>query len=95
MPWQLVCEQTGCTLRVAPINRRGELIYEEFARLLGPRTRLVAVAHVSNALGTVLPVKRIVEAAHAQGAVVLVDGAQAVPHSRVDVRALGADFYAF
>jgi cysteine desulfurase / selenocysteine lyase len=95
VPWQMVCEQTGCTLKVAPINRRGELIYEEFVRLLGPRTRLVAVAHVSNALGTVLPVKRIIEAAHAHGAVVLIDGAQAVPHARVDVRALGADFYAF
>jgi cysteine desulfurase/selenocysteine lyase len=95
VPWQMVCEQTGCTLRVAPIDRRGELLYEELAGLLNPRTRLVAVAHVSNALGTVLPVKRIVDAAHAQGAVVLVDGAQAVPHSRVDVRALGADFYAF
>ena len=95
VPWQMVCEQTGCTLGVAPINRRGELIYEEFVELLNPRTRLVAIAHVSNALGTVLPVQRIAEAAHAQGAVVLVDGAQAVPHSRVDVRALGADFYAF
>jgi cysteine desulfurase/selenocysteine lyase len=95
VPWQMVCEQTGCTLKVAPINRRGELIEEEFLRFLGPRTRLVAVAHVSNALGTVLPVKRIVEAAHARGAVVVIDGAQAVPHTRVDVRALGADFYAF
>lgn len=95
VPWQMVCEQTGCTLKVAPIDRRGELIYEEFLKLLGPRTRLVAVAHVSNALGTVLPVKRIVEAAHARGAVVLIDGAQAVPHASVDVRALGADFYAF
>jgi cysteine desulfurase / selenocysteine lyase len=95
VPWQMVCEQTGCTLKVAPINRRGELIYEEFTQLLGPRTRLVAIAHVSNALGTVLPVQRIVEAAHARGAVVVVDGAQAVPHTRVDVRALGADFYAF
>jgi len=95
VPWQMVCEQTGCRLRVAPINRRGELIAEEFTQLLGPRTRLVAVAHVSNALGTVLPVKRMVDAAHAHGAAVLIDGAQAVPHSRVDVRALGADFYAF
>jgi len=95
VPWQMVCEQTGCSLKVAPIDRRGELIYEELERLLTPRTRLVAIAHVSNALGTVLPVKRIVEAAHARGAVVLVDGAQAVPHSRVDVTALGADFYAF
>jgi cysteine desulfurase / selenocysteine lyase len=95
VPWQLVCEQTGCTLKVAPINRRGELELEAFVRLLGPRTRLVAFAHVSNALGTVLPVRRMVEAAHAHGAVVLVDGAQAVPHALVDVRALGADFYAF
>ena len=95
VPWQLVCEQTGCTLKVAPINTRGELELEEFLELLGPRTRLVGVAHVSNALGTVLPVKRIIEAAHEVGAVVLIDGAQAVPHSIVDVRALGADFYVF
>ena len=95
VPWQMVCEQTGCTLKVAPIDRRGELIFDEFQKLLSPRTRLVGVAHVSNALGTVLPVKRIIDAAHAQGAVVLVDGAQAIPHSAVDVRALGADFYTF
>ena len=95
VPWQMVCEQTGCALKVAPINRRGELEFEAFKELLSPRTRLVGVAHVSNALGTVLPVKRIVEAAHAHGAVVLIDGAQAVPHSAVDVRALGADFYTF
>jgi cysteine desulfurase / selenocysteine lyase len=95
VPWQTVCEQTGATLRVAPINRRGEVPFEEFERQLGPRTRLVAIAHISNALGTVLPVKRMIEAAHAGGAVVLVDGAQAVPHAHVDVRALGADFYAF
>jgi cysteine desulfurase/selenocysteine lyase len=95
VPWQMVCEQTGCSLRVAPINRRGELETERLLELLGPRTRLVALAHVSNALGTVLPVKRIVDAAHAVGAVTLVDGAQAVPHCPVDVRALGCDFYAF
>ncbi|HET9651392.1 MAG TPA: cysteine desulfurase, partial [Usitatibacter sp.] len=95
VPWQMVCEQTGCTLRVAPINRRGEVLHEEFLALLGPRTRLAAFAHVSNALGTVLPVKRMVDAAHAHGAVVLIDGAQAVPHARVDLRALGADFYCF
>jgi cysteine desulfurase/selenocysteine lyase len=95
VPWQMVCEQTGCTLKVAPINRRGELEFEEFTRLLSGRTRLVGVAHVSNALGTVLPVKRIIEAAHAHGAVVLIDGAQAVPHTPVDVAALGADFYTF
>jgi cysteine desulfurase/selenocysteine lyase len=95
VPWQMVCEQTGASLRVAPINRRGEVPFDEFVSRLGPRTRLVALAHISNALGTVLPVKRMVEAAHAHGAVVLIDGAQAVPHSLVDVRALGADFYAF
>jgi cysteine desulfurase/selenocysteine lyase len=95
VPWQMVCEQTGCTLKVAPIDRRGELVFDEYQKLLSPRTKLVAVAHVSNALGTVLPVKRIIDAAHAQGAVVLVDGAQAVPHSAVDVRALGCDFYVF
>ena len=95
VPWQMVCEQTGCTLKVAPIDRRGELILDEYLKLLSPRTRLVAVAHVSNALGTVLPLKSIIDAAHAHGAVVLVDGAQAVPHSKVDVRALGCDFYTF
>jgi len=95
VPWQMVCEQTGATLKVAPINARGEFLYDEYLKLLSPRTKIVAVAHVSNALGTILPVKKIVDAAHAQGAVVLVDGAQAVPHSHVDVRALGCDFYAF
>jgi cysteine desulfurase/selenocysteine lyase len=95
VPWQMVCEQTGAVLKVAPIDRRGELVFDEFQKLLSPRTRLVGVAHVSNALGTVLPVKRVIDAAHAQGAVVLVDGAQAIPHSAVDVRALGADFYTF
>jgi cysteine desulfurase / selenocysteine lyase len=95
VPWQMVCEQTGAKLVVAPINRRGELEFDEYRRLLSARTRLVATAHVSNALGTVLPVKRMAEAAHAAGAVLLVDGAQAVPHIPVDVQALGADFYAF
>jgi cysteine desulfurase/selenocysteine lyase len=95
VPWQMVCEQTGCTLKVAPINRRGELQFDAFLKLLGPGTRLVAVAQVSNALGTILPIERIVPAAHAAGALVLIDGAQAVPHARVDVRALGADFYTF
>ncbi|HVN44348.1 MAG TPA: cysteine desulfurase [Steroidobacteraceae bacterium] len=95
VPWQMVCEQTGARLRVAPIDRRGEVPFDEFERRLGPRTRLVALAHISNALGTVLPVRRMVEAAHVRGAVVLIDGAQAVPHTAVDVRALGADFYTF
>jgi cysteine desulfurase / selenocysteine lyase len=95
VPWQLLREQTGAKLRVAPINESGELVMEEFERLLNERTRLVAVVHISNALGTINPVKRIVEMAHAVGAKVLVDGAQAVPHTRVDVRELGCDFYAF
>ncbi len=95
VPWQMLREQTGCTLKVAPIDQRGELELEKLLSLLSARTRLVAVAQVSNALGTVLPVKPIVEAAHARGALVLIDGAQAVPHCRVDVRELGCDFYAF
>ncbi len=95
VPWQLLCEQTGAVLRVAPIDDAGALRMDELERLLGGRTRLVAVSHVSNALGTVNPVRRIVELAHAAGARVLVDGAQAAPHFGVDVQALGCDFYAF
>jgi cysteine desulfurase/selenocysteine lyase len=95
VPWQLVCEQTGARLRVAPIDDRGELIMDEFDRLLNARTRLVAIGHVSNALGTVNPVADIARKAHAAGALILVDGAQATAHMDVDVRALGADFYAF
>jgi cysteine desulfurase/selenocysteine lyase len=95
VPWQMVRDATGCSLVVAPIDKSGELIMAEFQRLLTPRTRLVAVAHVSNALGTILPVAEIIAAAHALGVPVLLDGAQAVAHSRVDVQALGADFYAF
>ncbi len=95
VPWQLVREQTGCALVVAPIDRQGELPFEELERRLSARTRLIAVAHVSNALGTVLPVERIVAMARARGIPVLLDGAQAVPHARVDVRALDCDFFAF
>ncbi|HTY92974.1 MAG TPA: cysteine desulfurase [Steroidobacteraceae bacterium] len=95
VPWQMVRDATGCSLVVAPIDASGELLLPEFLRLLSPRTRLVAVAQVSNALGTVLPVGPIIAAAHARGVPVLVDGAQAVAHARVDVQALGADFYAF
>jgi cysteine desulfurase/selenocysteine lyase len=94
VPWQMLCEQTGARLRVAPINDAGELLLDELERLIGPRTRLVAVTHVSNVLGTINPIRRIVELAHAQGVRVLVDGAQAAPHLKVDVRALGCDFYA-
>ena len=95
VPWQMLCEEKGSKLRVAPMNDRGELLLEDFAKLLGPRTKLVSVAHVSNALGTINPVEKIIELAHAQDTPVLVDGAQAAPHREVDVRALGCDFYAF
>ncbi|HEV2729632.1 MAG TPA: cysteine desulfurase [Terriglobales bacterium] len=95
VPWQILCEEKGATLRVAPINDDGELLLEEFEKLLGPRTKIVALPHVSNALGTVNPVGRIVEIAHGRNIPVLVDGAQAVPHMKVDVQALDCDFYAF
>ena len=94
VPWQLLCREKGAHLRVLPITDEGDLRLEELERLLGPRTRLLAVAHVSNALGTVNPVAEIVARAHARGVPVLVDGAQAAPHLGVDVEALGADFYA-
>jgi len=95
VPWQMLCEITGARLRVIPMNDRGELILEEYAKLLNARTRLVAVAHVSNALGTINPVKQIIEMAHNAGAVTLIDGAQAAPHMKVDVQDLDADFYTF
>ena len=95
VPWQLLAEQTGALLVVAPIDDRGELILEEFERRLGPRTALVAVAHISNALGTIMPVREIVQMAHARGVPVLIDGAQAIAHLPVDVRELDCDFYAF
>jgi len=93
VPWQLICAERGAVLRVAPMNKRGELLVEDFARLLSSKTKLVATAHVSNSLGTINPIAEIVRLAHAKGAAVLVDGAQAAPHGPVDVRALGVDFY--
>jgi SufS family cysteine desulfurase len=95
VPWQLLAEQTGAIIRVIPINDRGELVLEEYARLLGPRTKFVAVAHVSNSLGTVNPVQEIIALAHARGVPVLVDGAQSTPHFPVNVTLLDADFYVF
>lgn len=95
VPWQLVCAQTGAVLRHVPITERGELEPGAFDALLGPRTRLAAIVHVSNALGTVNPVADMIRSAHARGVPVLLDGAQAIAHQRVDVRALDADFYAF
>jgi cysteine desulfurase/selenocysteine lyase len=95
VPWQLLGDEKGATLRVVPIDDRGDLIMEEYARLLGPRTKLVAITQVSNALGTVTPIEEIIGLAHRQNVPVLVDGAQAVPHQRVDVQALDCDFYVF
>ncbi|TVO68848.1 cysteine desulfurase [Denitromonas ohlonensis] len=95
VPWQMLCEQTGAVLKVAPVNEIGEVELDGFDALLSPRTRLVAITHISNALGSINPVAEMVEHAHAVGAVVLVDGAQAVAHQAVDMQALGCDFYAF
>jgi cysteine desulfurase / selenocysteine lyase len=95
VPWQMLCEANQAKLRVIPMNERGELILEEYEKLLNPRTRMVAVTHVSNALGTINPVKQMIEMAHRAGALVLIDGAQAAPHVKIDVQALDADFYAF
>jgi cysteine desulfurase/selenocysteine lyase len=93
VPWQILCEQTGAVLRVIPINDDGELLLDEYERLLSPRTMLVSVAHVSNALGTLNPVKRMIDLAHARGVPVLLDGAQSAPHFPVDVRELDCDFF--
>lgn len=95
VPWQMACQATGARLQVAPINDRGELDLAAFEALLGPRTRLVSVVHISNALGTINPVEEIIALAHDRGIPVLLDGAQALPHGPVDVRALDVDFYAF
>jgi cysteine desulfurase/selenocysteine lyase len=95
VPWQLLCEQTGATLRAVPISDAGELDIDAFERLLGERTRLVAVVHLSNALGTINPIKRLVALAHARGIPVLVDGAQSAPHFQVDVQDLDCDFFVF
>jgi len=95
VPWQMVAEKTGAVIKVIPVTDSGELDLEAYKKLLTPRTKMVAVVHVSNALGTVNPVKEITDLAHEAGSVVLIDGAQAVPHQKVDVQEIGADFYAF
>jgi cysteine desulfurase/selenocysteine lyase len=95
VPWQMLCEQVCAKLRVIPINHNGELVTEEYCRLLNERTKFVSITHVSNALGTIVPVKELVRLAHERGVPVLVDGAQAVPHLKVDVEDIGCDFYAF
>ena len=95
VPWQLLCQKNGARLRVAPVDDNGELILEDLERRLTPRTRLISVVHISNVLGTINPVKKMVGRAHGRGIPVLLDGAQAVPHLPVDVQALDCDFYAF
>jgi cysteine desulfurase / selenocysteine lyase len=95
VPWQMLCAEKGATLRVIPVFDTGELDVDEYERMLNPRVKLVAVGHASNALGTINPLSRIIAAAHGNGSLVLIDGAQGVPHLRVDMQELGADFYAF
>jgi cysteine desulfurase / selenocysteine lyase len=95
VPWQMLCEQTGAVLRVVPINDDGEFLYDEYERLLNARTKLVSVVHLSNSLGTINPVRRIIAAAHARGVPVLLDGAQSVAHLHIDVRELDCDFFVF
>jgi len=95
VPWQLLREATGCVLRIVPVNDDGSVDVAEFAKVIGPRTKLVAIAHVSNVLGTVLPVREIVDLAHAAGAKIMLDGCQGIVHRHVDVQALGCDFYVF
>ena len=95
VPWQMLCQEKGLTLKVAPVNDKGEVLIDEFQKLLGPRTYFVALTHISNALGTIVPIKEIIKRAHHAGAEVLVDGAQAAPHIKVDVQDLDCDFYCF
>ncbi len=95
VPWQILCEEKGSVLRVVPIDDSGELLLDEYEKMLSPRTKLVSITHVSNALGTIVPVQQIIALAHAQSIPVMLDGAQAVPHMPVDVRALDCDFYVF
>jgi cysteine desulfurase/selenocysteine lyase len=95
VPWQLICEKTKAVLKIIPINDQGEIIFEEFLNLLSERTKIVSMVHISNTLGTINPVKKVIAAAHKWGAKVLIDGAQATPHNTIDVKSLNCDFYAF
>ncbi len=95
VPWQIICKQAKAVLKIIPINKRGEILIEEFLNLLSERTKIISVVHISNTLGTVNPVKRIISEAHKRGAKVLIDGAQATPHHKIDVKSLNCDFYAF
>jgi len=95
VPWQIICEEKGAVVKIIPINELGELVFDEYKKLLNAKTRLVAIAHVSNALGTVNPVKKVIDAAHKAGAVVLIDGAQSAVHLDIDVQEMDCDFFAF
>jgi len=95
VPWQMLCERVGCVLKVIPINKKGEIIYDEYLQLLSERTKLVAVTHISNSLGTINPIKKMIDEAHKVGAKVLIDGAQSIQHTKIDVQALDCDFYVF
>lgn len=95
VPWQILCEEKGCELKIIPINDDGEIIFEEFLKSLNAKTKLVSITHISNTLGTINPVKQIIETAHKHNALVVIDGAQAIAHTRVDVQDLDCDFYAF
>lgn len=95
VPWQMLCEKTGATLKVIPMNEKGELIMSEYDKLLSPKTKIVTVNHISNALGTINPIQYMIDKAHEVGAAILIDGAQAVPHLKPDVQALDCDFYVF
>jgi cysteine desulfurase/selenocysteine lyase len=95
VPWQILCKKKKATLKIAPVNEKGEFVFEEFEKLLSERTKLVSVAHVSNALGTVNPIKKIIDKAHEYNVPVLIDGAQGIPHFNIDVQELNCDFYAF
>lgn len=95
VPWQMLCEERGAILKVIPMNNRGELLLEDYAQLLNSKTKLVAVTHISNALGTINPIKQIIEMAHQSGAKVLIDGAQSAPHLKIDLQSLDADFFVF
>ena len=95
VPWQMLCERVGCVLKVIPINKKGEIIYDEYLQLLNDKTKLVAVSHISNSLGTINPIKKMIDDAHKVGAKVLIDGAQSIQHTKIDVQALDCDFYVF
>ena len=95
VPWQMLCERKSCILKVIPINKKGEIIQDEYDKLLSSKTKLIAITHISNTLGTINPVKEMIQKAHAVGAKVLIDGAQSIQHEKIDVKDLDCDFFVF